>query len=122
MLDDDGRLAVLPTVDKIYRSLDIAEMMAYAPITGLPEYRSAVIDLAFADNKPDAYISALATAGGTGAIHHAVANYAERGDFILTSDWFWGNYNVIAIETAKNSSMKTSISISARSRRKSMIF
>ena len=101
MLDDDGRLAVLPTVDKIYRSLDIAEMMAYAPITGLPEYRSAVIDLAFADNKPDAYISALATAGGTGAIHHAVANYAERGDFILTSDWFWGNYNVIAIETAK---------------------
>ena len=101
MLDDDGKLAVLPTVDKIYRSLDIRELTAYAPINGLPEYCKAAIDLTFADNKPDAYINAIATAGGTGAVHHAVANYAERGEYILTSDWFWGNYYVIAIETAK---------------------
>lgn len=101
MLDDNGMLAVNPTVEKIYRELDMREVAAYAPIEGLPAYRSCVIDLTFADNKPDAYITSLATAGGTGAIHHAIANYAERGDFVLTSDWFWGNYNVIAIETGK---------------------
>ena len=105
MLDDEGKLAVLPTIDKVYRSLDIRELTAYAPINGLPEYCQAAIDLTFADNKPDAYIKALATAGGTGAVHHAVANYAERGEYVLTSDWFWGNYYVIAMETAKR--MKT---------------
>ena len=101
MLDDNGKLAALPTVDKIYRSLDIRELTAYAPINGLPAYCAAAIDLTFADNKPDAYISATATAGGTGAVHHAIANYAERGEYVLTSDWFWGNYYVIAVETGK---------------------
>ncbi|MBR1579368.1 MAG: aminotransferase class I/II-fold pyridoxal phosphate-dependent enzyme [Selenomonadaceae bacterium] len=101
MLDDNGKLAALPTVDKIYRSLDIRELTAYAPINGLPAYCAAAIDLTFADNRPDAYISATATAGGTGAVHHAIANYAERGEYVLTSDWFWGNYYVIAVETGK---------------------
>lgn len=101
MLDDNGTLAALPTVDKIYRTLDIRELTAYAPIAGLPAYRSAVVDVTFANHKPDAYISALATAGGTGAVHHAIANYAERGEYVLTSDWFWGNYYIIAVETGK---------------------
>uniref|UniRef100_UPI003F808266 aminotransferase class I/II-fold pyridoxal phosphate-dependent enzyme n=1 Tax=Mitsuokella multacida TaxID=52226 RepID=UPI003F808266 len=70
----------------------------YAPIPGLPDYLDAVIDLTFADQKPEGYFGAIATAGGTGAIHHAVANYAERGDEVLTADWFLGTYNVICNE------------------------
>ncbi|MBR1729970.1 MAG: aminotransferase class I/II-fold pyridoxal phosphate-dependent enzyme [Selenomonadaceae bacterium] len=102
VLNEEGNLAVLPTMEKVYRSLPMSELSAYAPITGLPDYTNAVIDLVFADNKPDGYFAALATAGGTGAIHHAIANYAERGENVLTSDWFWGNYNIICNETGKN--------------------
>ncbi len=101
VLDENGKLATLPTVEKIFRNMDFSELVSYAPISGLPEYLDAVIDLTFADNKPNAYFGAVATAGGTGAIHHAIANYAERGDAVLTSDWCWGTYNVICVETGK---------------------
>ena len=101
VLDEEGKLATLPTVEKIFRSMDFSELVAYAPISGLPAYLDAVIDLTFADNKPTAHFGAVATAGGTGAIHHAIANYAERGDAVLTSDWCWGTYNVICVETGK---------------------
>lgn len=98
MMDDQGKLACIPTMERVFRSLSLEDYMRYAPISGLPEYLDAVIDLTFADQKPEGYTSAIATAGGTGAIHHAVANYAERGGSVLTSDWFWGTYNVICQE------------------------
>ena len=101
-LDEEGKLALLPTMEKVYRSLPMKDLSAYAPIVGLPEYLDAVVDFTFADNKPNGYIAAIATASGTGAIHHAIANYAERGDAVLTSDWYWGNYNIICNETGKN--------------------
>lgn len=101
VLDEDGKLATLPTVEKTFRSMDFSELVAYAPISGLPAYLDAAIDLTFADNKPEGYLGAVATAGGTGAIHHAISNYAERGDAVLTSDWCWGTYNVICVETGK---------------------
>ncbi len=98
MMDDEGKLASIPTMERVFRSLSVEDYVRYAPIPGLPDYLEAVIDLAFADQKPEGYTAAIATAGGTGAIHHAVANYAERGDKVLTSDWFWGTYNVICNE------------------------
>ncbi|MBR0289266.1 MAG: aminotransferase class I/II-fold pyridoxal phosphate-dependent enzyme [Selenomonadaceae bacterium] len=101
VLDEEGKLATLPTVEKVFRSMDFSELVAYAPISGLPAYLDAVIDLTFADNKPEGYFGAVATAGGTGAIHHAIANYAERGDAVLTSDWRWGTYDIICNETGK---------------------
>lgn len=101
ILDENGKLATLPTVEKTFRAMDFADLVAYAPISGLPAYLDTAIDLTFADCKPDANFAAIATAGGTGAIHHAIANYAERGDAVLTSDWCWGTYNVICTETGK---------------------
>ena len=98
MMDDEGKLASIPTMERVFRSLSVEDYVRYAPIPGLPDYLDAVIDLTFADQKPEGYTAAIATAGGTGAIHHAVANYAERGDKVLTSDWFWGTYNVICNE------------------------
>ena len=101
VLNEEGKLATLSTVEKVFRSLEMSELVAYAPISGLPAYLDAVIDLAFANNKPEGYFGAVATAGGTGAIHHAIANYAERGDAVLTSDWRWGTYDIICNETGK---------------------
>ena len=101
MLNEEGKLATIPTVEKIFRDMEFSQMVAYAPISGLPAYLDAVIDMTFADCKPEGFIAATATSGGTGAIHHAVANYAERGDAVLTSDWRWGNYDVICNETGK---------------------
>ena len=101
VLDEEGNLATLPTVEKVFRSMDFSELVAYAPISGLPTYLDAVINLTFADNKPEGFFGAVATAGGTGAIHHAIANYAERGDAVLTSDWRWGTYDIICNETGK---------------------
>ena len=98
MMDDEGKLASIPTMERVFRSLSVEDYVRYAPIPGLSDYLDAVIDLTFAEQKPEGYTAAIATAGGTGAIHHAVANYAERGDKVLTSDWFWGTYNVICNE------------------------
>ena len=103
VLDENGRLATLPTVEKTFRAMNFADLVSYAPISGLPAYLDAVIDLTFAENKPkNAFFGAVATSGGTGAIHHAIANYAERGDKVLTSDWRWGTYDLICNETGKN--------------------
>lgn len=94
-LDENEILQCIPTVEKVYRSLPISEVINYAPIAGLPDYLDAVIDLTFSESRPEGYIAAVATAGGSGVIHHTIANYSEIGDVILTSDWFWGPYKVL---------------------------
>ena len=99
--DNDEKLACIPTMEKTFRSMPTTDLVAYAPIAGLPNYLEAVIDLTFADNRPEGYVSAVATAGGTGAVHHAIDNYAEKDEYVLTGDWFWGPYNVICQETGK---------------------
>ena len=99
--DNDEKLACIPTMEKTFRSMPTTDLVAYAPIAGLPNYMEAVIDLTFADNRPEGYVSAVATAGGTGAVHHAIDNYAEKDEYVLTGDWFWGPYNVICQETGK---------------------
>jgi len=96
LLDNSEQLVCLPTLEKVYRGLPMNEVIAYAPIAGLPDFLEMVQVAAFADNKPEAYTKAIATSGGSGAIHHTIWNYSEIGDTILTSDWFWGPYRVLA--------------------------
>lgn len=96
LLDDNENLVCLPTVEKVYRALPFSEIIGYAPIPGLPDFLEAVPNAAFADHKPDAYIKAVATAGGSGAIHHTIWNYSEFGDTILTHDWYWDPYRILA--------------------------
>ncbi|WP_110956108.1 aminotransferase class I/II-fold pyridoxal phosphate-dependent enzyme [Anaerosinus massiliensis] len=102
IMDDNENLTCIPTVEKVLRGLPIQELIAYAPISGLPEYLQATINLAFADNKPEAYFNSVATAGGSGVIHHTIWNYSEIGDTVLTSDWYWGPYNVLCKEALRN--------------------
>ena len=101
IMDEDEKLACIPTMEQVFHQLPIADAIAYAPIAGLPGYLNTVIDLTFADNKPEGYMAAVATAGGTGAIHHAIVNYSEIGDQVLTSDWFWGTYNILCQEEGR---------------------
>jgi aromatic-amino-acid transaminase len=37
-----ANLVCLPTVEKVYRNLPTNELIAYAPISGLPEYLDKV--------------------------------------------------------------------------------
>lgn len=98
IIDEQEKLACIPTMEKVFRALPMTDVIDYAPIAGLPDYLNAVVDLTFAAQKPDGYVAAVATAGGTGAVHHAIANYSEIGDEVLTSDWFWGPYNALCRE------------------------
>lgn len=98
LMDNDEKFAVLPTVERIYRELTGEQYMRYAAISGTPAYLDKVLQSVFADHRPEGYTGAIATSGGTGALHHAIANYVEKGSYVLTSDWFWGTYNVICHE------------------------
>ena len=95
ILDEDEKLVCLPTVERVYRGLATNELIAYAPISGLPEYLDCVLTAAFGQSRPEGYIAAVATAGGTGAIHHAIWNYLDEGETALCSDWYWGAYKVL---------------------------
>ena len=92
---EDEKLACIPTVEKVLRELPIPEIIAYAPVAGLPAYLESVKDIVFGNHRPEGYVEAVATAGGTGAVHHAIENYSEIGDAVLTADWFWGPYNAL---------------------------
>ena len=101
VLDDAGKLSVLPTVEKVFREMSMSDFMSYAPISGRADFIEGVKRQILGDTNFEGYFGAVATSGGTGAIHHAIANYAERGEKVLTSDWCWGTYKVICSETAK---------------------
>lgn len=101
LLNDDGSLSVMKSVMNRFRSLPDAEIAAYAPIAGLPEFRKAVVEAAFGPYRPEGFIEAIATPGGSGAIRHTIWNYSDPGDAILTSDWFWGPYKTQANENGR---------------------
>lgn len=92
ILDEDGQLVMLKVVQEAYKALTPKEIVSYAPIQGYPEYLDAVIDQCFGQSRPDGYIRACATSGGSGVLHHVIHNYSEWGDDILTSDYHWGAY------------------------------
>lgn len=102
ILDEDEKLVCLPTVEKVFRSLETNELIAYAPISGLPEYLECVLTAAFGSSRPEGYLAAVATAGGTGAIHHAIWNYMDEGETALCSDWYWGAYKVLCNDMGRD--------------------
>jgi aromatic-amino-acid transaminase len=95
ILDEDANLVMLHVVQDAYKRLQPKEIVSYAPIQGYADYLDACIDQCFGDSRPEGYIRALATSGGTGVLHHVVHNYSEPGDEVLTSDWHWGAYGSI---------------------------
>lgn len=101
ILDDQGRLVCLPTAAKVFRELPLEEICNYAPIAGTADYLEAAINVTFGEHRPEGYIKAVATAGGTGALHHTIWNYSSLGDTVLTADWFWAPYRTLCEEAMR---------------------
>lgn len=95
--DEDGKLVFLKTVKEEYLGLSDTEHIGYAPIAGVPEFLAAAEKECFGNSRPEGHIRSIATAGGTGGIHHLIHNYTEPGDEVLTADWYWGAYKVILL-------------------------
>ncbi len=102
LLDDEGKLMVLPSIVEAYKSLSPSEIAEYAPIAGVPSFLTNVKTAVFGQYIPNGYIEAIATPGGTGAIHNTIQNYSLSKDTILTTDWFWGPYKTISDELGRN--------------------
>jgi aromatic-amino-acid transaminase len=99
LLDDDGKLAILPTAARVVHEVPAAEWAAYAPIAGSPDFLQAVFADVFAEEPAmrECAVGA-ATPGGTGALRHAIANYLEPGQSLLTTSYFWGPYQTLCDE------------------------
>lgn len=52
LLDDAGTLVCLPTVEKILRNLSTPDLIGYAPIRGLADYLTNVIDFTLGITNP----------------------------------------------------------------------
>ncbi len=102
LLDDNGELVVLSSVDKVFKHLSPRDYADYAPIGGIASFREDVQQAAFGDHRPKGYTRAVATPGGTGSLRNVIANYSSGGDKVLTSDWHWAPYNTIAGEIGRS--------------------
>lgn len=102
LMDDEGKLVVLQSVDEVFHQLQPEDYAAYAPIGGLPSFKEAVQRAAFGNHVPEGYKEAVATPGGTGSLRNVISNYSAPGDQVLTSDWHWAPYNTIAGEIGRS--------------------
>ena len=101
ILDEEGEIVFLEPVEREFRNLPNNEYIAYAPIEGLADFVEACKQECFGQSRPDAYIEGIATAGGTGGIHHLVHNYTELGNKVITADWYWGAYKQICHDNGR---------------------
>lgn len=98
LADDEGKLISLPSVYDRLDEMDRSRIASYAPIEGEKEYRRIVIDNLFGAYKPEGFISAIASPGGTGAIRSAIFSYLDRGDPLICHDYYWAPYRKICQE------------------------
>lgn len=101
LLDDEGQLIVLSSVDEAVKSLSPAQYAEYAPIAGTPGFKEAIVKAALGDYEPKGYVGVVASPGGTGSLRNAIANYTCLGDKFLTHDWHWGTYKNIGMEIGR---------------------
>jgi len=102
LLDDDGALSVLPTAARVVHETDAAQWAAYAPIAGHPAFLEAVQnDLLVGEPRLRETSVAVATPGGSGALRHAIVNFLEPGQALLTTSYFWAPYLTLAEEAER---------------------
>ncbi len=101
LMEDDGSLAIMPSVFEAYRRTPPERASAYAPISGPPAFLKAVVTDLFGEGESANQCVAVATPGGTGAVHHAIVNYLEPGQKLLTSSFYWGPYGILADHTRR---------------------
>lgn len=101
LMDDDGKLAVMPAVAEALRAVDPRRAAAYAPIAGEASFLASVIADLFGTGELARAATAVATPGGTGALHHAIVNVLEPGQALLTTEYYWGPYHTLAEHTRR---------------------
>jgi aromatic-amino-acid transaminase len=101
MMDDAGRLAVLPSVAKTLREIPAEVAAGYAPISGTPGFLKAVIGDLLGGRAEAAQSIAVATPGGSGALRLALGNLLEPGQTLLTTSLYWGPYKTLADEAER---------------------
>lgn len=101
LLDEEGRLAVLPTVAEVLREVPAEVSAAYAPIAGTKAFQQAVIGDLFGARAEAAQCVAAATPGGSGALRMAITNFLEPGQALLTTSFFWGPYRTLADDSGR---------------------
>ena len=101
LMEDDGTLAVMPVVQEALSGVPFKRGAAYAPIAGESRFLAAVIRDTFGASPLAAQSVAVATPGGTGALHHAIVNLLAPGDALLTASYFWGPYKTLAQHTRR---------------------
>ena len=99
LLDEDGKLAILPSAARAVHEVPAVEWATYAPIAGSPPFLRAVMD-DLLGGTPQLRANAIATAtpGGSGALRHAIANFLEPGQSLLTTSYYWGPYQTLCDE------------------------
>lgn len=101
-MDDAGALSVLPTAVRALREVEGTVSAGYAPIAGSAPFLAAVkADLLGAVPSLLARAVAVATPGGTGALHHAIVNFLEPGQAMLTGSYYWAPYHTLTDETGR---------------------
>ena len=95
LLDDAGRLAVLPTVATALAELSPLSWAPYAPAAGEADFLNAVKEKAY---PPELRASALAVAtpGATGAVSLAIGMSLEPGETLLTRSLHFTAYADLA--------------------------
>lgn len=102
LLDDEGHLVVMSSVEKTIKTLTSKEYAEYAPIAGTAEFKEAIKKAAFGNTEIKSYTAVVATPGGTGAIRNTIANYSCIGDKVLTHNWHWAPYTSITSEMGRS--------------------
>ena len=99
LLHDDGSLAIMATAARAVQAVPETEWAPYAPIGGSQDFLDAVIADTFS-SEPELRACAIgsATPGGSGALRHAIANYLEPGQALLTTSFYWGPYQTLCDE------------------------
>ncbi|MBI5434073.1 MAG: aminotransferase class I/II-fold pyridoxal phosphate-dependent enzyme [Planctomycetes bacterium] len=101
LMDDSGELAVMPSVFAALARVPQKRGAGYAPIAGVPRFLELVIRDLYGASALAEQSVAVATPGGTGALHHAIVNFLEPGQALLTTDFYWGPYKTLAEHTRR---------------------
>jgi len=102
LMNDDGSLAVMPSVVEAIARVPAAEAAGYAPIAGDPPFLDAVIEDVCGGAPLASRAVAVASPGSTGAIHHAMLNFLEVGQAALVPSYYWSPYQTIATHAGRS--------------------
>jgi aromatic-amino-acid transaminase len=101
LLNDDGSLAIMPSVVEALSQVDPALAAGYAPIPGTRDFRSAVAEDLLGKYGLAAQCATVATPGGSGALRMAIDDFVEAGQQVLTTSFHWGPYRTLADESGR---------------------